>query len=152
ADDRNTFECRFYHRLAIQSPCETSLLTSLQRIRVRLVLEYLDPMGKTHPFPKGYRVQAVCPDGTTRNARVGEGGKVRFVIDRPKQSFVLNFDSSDNLYFGNAGPNSKATPVDKLIGEDDVDDAAKQGYRMFKVPHQWSTQNSDWVKVDSPLF
>ena len=152
ADDKNTFECRFYHRLAIQSPCETSLLTSLQRIRVRLVLEYLDPMGKTHPFPKGYRVSALCPDGTTRNARVGDGGKVRFVIDRPKLSFILEFDSSDNLYFGNAAPGSKATPVDKLILEDDVDEAIRQGYRVFKVPHQWSTRDSDWVTVDSPLY
>ncbi len=152
ADNKNTFECRFYHRLAIQSPCETSMLTSLQRIRVRLRLQYLDPMGKPHPFPKGYRVSALSPDGSARNARVGDDGKVRFVIDRPKQSFSLEFNTSDSLYFASAGPDSSAKPADKLVAEENLDDAIKQGYRVFKVPHQWSTRNSDWTKVDSPLY
>src|SRR4030095_4332914 len=104
ADDKDTFECRFYHRLAIQSPCETSVLTSLQRLRVRLRLVYLDPTDKSeHPFPKGYRVTGLHPDGTSRTARVGDDGRVRFVIDRPKLSFSLEFDSSDRLYFASAG-------------------------------------------------
>jgi hypothetical protein len=154
ADDRNTFECRFYHRLAIQSPCETSVLTSVQRMRVRLRLVYLDPTDKTreHPFPRGYRVTAVHPDGDSRTARVGDDGRVRFVIDRPKLSFLLKFDSAERLYFASADPKSSATPPDKLVAESDLEDAIKEGFRAFKVPHEWSTQDSDWPTVESPLF
>ena len=93
ATDKNTFECRFYHRLAVQSPCETSSLTVLQRLRVRLRLVYLDPDKVERPFPKGFRVTAVMPDGSVRRSRVGDDAKVRFVVDRPPGSFFLQFDS-----------------------------------------------------------
>ena len=152
ATDKNTFECRFYHRLAIQSPCETSALTSLQRIRVRLRLLYKDPMGTPRPFPKGFRVSALCPDGTSRAARVGDDGHIRFVIDRPKLSFSLEFDRSENIHFGSAPSGSSVTPTEKLLFDDDIDQAIKDGFRFFKVPHAWSTRTSDWVKVDSQLY
>ncbi len=152
ATDKNTFECRFYHRLAVQSPCESSTLTVLQRLRVRLQLVYLDPMGAERPFPKGFPVTAVAKDGTARRSRVGDNGKVRMVVDRPPGGFSLQFDSNSRLYFASAAPGSGAAPQDKLLGNDGLDDAVKQGFRFFQVPEQWSTQNSDWVNVQSPLF
>ena len=152
ATDKDTFECRFYHRLAVQSPCESSTLTTLQRLRVRLRLVYLDPMGTERPFPKGFPVTAVAKDGTSRRSRVGDDGKLRIVMDRPSGGFFLQFNSNGHLHFASAAPGSTAAPQDKLIGDDDVEDAVKQGFRFFQVPDQWSTQNSDWVKVESLLF
>jgi hypothetical protein len=152
ATDQDTFECRFYHRLAIQSPCEASALSVLQRLRVRLRLVYLDPMGVERPFPRGFFVEAVSKkDGTTRRTRVGNDGKIGFVIDRPSGGFFLRFDTSDDLYFASAGPVSTATPRDVLI-RPPLRDAMQQGYRFFKVPFNWSTLDSDWVKVESPFF
>jgi hypothetical protein len=152
AKDKNTFQCRFYHRLAIQSPCEESVLSALLKIRVRLRLMYRDPLGVERPFPKGVRVLAVCADGTSRRAKVGDEGRVRFVLERSKVSFILDFETTDQPSFANAGPSSKATPVDKLVPEEETEAAALEGYRMFQVPAVWSTRDTDWPVVESPLF
>lgn len=154
AKDKDTFQCRFYHRLAIQSPCEESVVTSLQKIRVRLRLVYRDPVDPSieRPFPKGFEVEAVCEDGTSRKTRVRDDGLVRFVLERSKLSFILDFNSTDQPYFANARPNSKATPENKLVSEEQHEASALEGFRMFKVPAVWSTTDTDWPVVESPLF
>jgi hypothetical protein len=154
AKDKDTFQCRFYHRLAIQSPCEESVVTSLQKIRVRLRLLYRDPVDPKieRPFPKGFRVVAVCEDGTSRKTKVGDDGRVRFVLERSKRSFILDFDSTDQPYFANARPSTKAAPENKLVSEEESAAAARDGFRMFKVPAVWSTTATDWPVVESPLF
>lgn len=151
AKDKDTFECRFYHRLAIESPCEESVVTSLQRLRVRLRLVYLDPLGKERNFPKGIPVTAVCLDGTTKQAKVGDNGLVRFVIERSKQSFTLEFATED-LYLAAASPGVTLTPLEKMLTEEEVEDAARQGYFAFKLPKAWKLEISDWPTVESPQY
>ena len=97
--------------------------------------------GDERPFPKGFPVTAVAKDGTSRRSRVGDDGKLRIVMDRPSGGFFLQFNSNGHLHFASAAPGSTAAPQDKLIGDDDVEDAVKQGFRFFQVPDQWSTQD-----------
>ncbi len=153
ATEKDTFECRFYHRLAIQSPCETSALNVLQRLRVRLRLVYLDPMGVERPFPKGFFVTAnPITGGSGRRSRVGDDGRVSIVVDRPWGGFFLQFDTHGDLHFATPGRGSSATPTDLLVEGEKLFAALEQGYRFFKVPFEWSTRDTDWVKVESPLY
>ncbi len=143
-DTKKTFACRFYDRLAIESPCEIGPPVSTLLLTVHLKMVFLDPLNVEHVFPPNFPVVVVFGDGTSTNATVGVDGNLTFVADRRSRSFTLRFELSETNFLASAPPGASGLEPEKLVIPADLPDALSRGFRVFSVPQLWNLSNSDW--------
>jgi outer membrane protein OmpA-like peptidoglycan-associated protein len=107
---RDTFACRFYHRFAERSPCETAL----GKIRVPLVFDdaLLGPS-------EGIVVQLTFADGTTQTRTTDRSGTVR--IDAERGAFAdaryerQGFEYTRRVFVRPPAPSTEAGAWQRLV-------------------------------------
>ncbi len=147
ADTRDTFACRFYDRLSSGSPCEGGTIPPLPNLRIYLKLTWKDPEGKFRPFPPDFPVIVRSPLGE-QNEKVGADGALSFDFPRGNKAFTLRFEHADN-YLASSSAATKDTRAERYLEAKEVDDAVKDGYRVWRLPHKWSLLQSDWTINES---
>jgi hypothetical protein len=153
-DKKETFACRFYDRLAIESPCEIGppLFVNVLRVHLKLVWKDPDPATPPHVFPKDFPVVVVFGDGSTLDMKVAEGGKLEFEVERSKRSFTLNFQFSETQYLATATPATKGPGPERLVPESAAKSAIDDHYRVFALPlnsaRRWELPDWDWTVSD----
>ena len=102
-DDRDTFACRFYHGLAMRSPCER--LTGCSTVVLRLI----DHLG----FPVERRpVRVWVNDEAARPATTGDDGIVQTKM--PDGSYAIETLGGQFAYFGDQYPLYQHDPVSEV--------------------------------------
>lgn len=153
-DKKDTFACRFYDRLAIESPCEigtSPLVVNALRVHLKLVWKDPDKAAPAHVFPLDFPVTVVFGDGSTTDLKVAADGKLEFDVERSKRSFTLNFKFAVTQYLATATPATKGPGPERLVPESGVKAAVADSYRVFSLPlnsgRNWELPDWDW-KVD----
>lgn len=161
---KDTFACRFYDRLAVESPCEVGppLHVNLLRVHLKLVWKDPDPAAPPHVFPQDFPVVVVFGDGTTDNKKVGADGKLDFDVERSKRSFTLNFDFSEKQYLATATAATTGPGPERLVAESALKSVVDDHYRFFGLPlnsgGRWEMADWDWTAQDigtvggAPIF
>ncbi|HVG38295.1 MAG TPA: peptidoglycan-binding protein, partial [Pyrinomonadaceae bacterium] len=157
-DTKDTFACRFYDRLAVESPCEVGPPLQVNTLRVFLKFAYLDPEpgAPPHDFPENFPVVVVGGDGTREKRRLGAGGRLSFEIPRAKRSFTLNFDFAETQYLA-CQPAAPGAEKERLVAESDLRAALDEGRRVFNLPPRpagraWEMGDFDWRVEGAATF
>ncbi len=129
-------------------PAEPLPVPSGEAARVFLQLFYKDPEANNKTFPGDFPVTVEFPDGTIQNESTAKDGKLKFLVEREKKSFTLNFETSNDIFFSKP----KDSDETKSVFEPEVPDLQKNGNKIFKLPLKWSLKNSKWVVSKSDDF
>lgn len=148
ADTGDTFACRFYDRLSGRSPCEGGVIPPLPNLRVYLKLTWKDPEGNFRPFPADFPVVVRSPV-SEQNVKVTDGGAVAFDFPRIEKAFTLRFEHSENYIASPAGASGGG--AERYLAASDLQDAVKNGFRVWRLPPKWSLLQSDW-NISDPSY
>ena len=138
---KSTVGCRFYDRLALESPCEgggAPVQSHLLRVHLRLL--YRDPDDTNRVIPPGFPVQVTFPAGAPQNETVAADGRVDFTIDRRSLSFTLVFEPPTR----NIAVAGAAGGTEGLLSDADLQAAYQSGSRVFLLPAKFSLADSHW--------
>ena len=149
-DTKDTFACRFYDRLALESPCEIgpAAVQSLL-VRVHLRLRYLDPEGTPRNFPQEFPVGVVLSGPPeTEDHKVESDGKVTLTVARSRFPLTLTFATDGKQFIANATAETKGPGPERFVTADQLKDVVADHYRVFKLPiRRWDLETSEWSGV-----
>jgi len=159
-DTRNTpestFACRFYDRLAFESPCEIGLLidVNLLRVHLKLVWQDPDPAKPPHAFPKDFPVVVVFADGSFETLKTGADGRLDFETLRSKKSFTLNFEFFETPFL--ATPKDTTQP-ERFLSESDIKAVEDGKHFFYSLPlnasgKRWELADWDWTVTGAATF
>jgi hypothetical protein len=117
------------------------------RVLVHLRLTWKDPAGNEHPFPRGFPVEVVFGDGSDpQQEEVEADGELSFIVDKRKLSFTLRFRHDEASFFAtDAGAMASSSDAERLVSKADVPDLLRQGFRIFRLPGEWSLRRADFA-------
>jgi hypothetical protein len=153
-DNHDTFGCRFYDRLAQESPCELGgPPVQSHLMAVHLKLQWRDPLNTVHDFPPGLSVGLQFPSGQSLRSALGPGGVVSFLaVDQRNESFTVSIDSAEGVWIGTAPPNAPGQDPEQLLPEAGVRAKIEQGFRVFELPRsEWTSDKSTWEATGATL-
>jgi hypothetical protein len=126
------------------------------RLRVRLKLQWLDPNEKPHVFPKEFPVvvqSGIDPDDT-QIEKTADDGLLAFFVDKRKNVFTLQFESTTRRFLATATPATKGPGPEREVFDIELDDVLKDQYLLFALPsvdhgtgvkgEKWSLRDSTW--------
>ncbi len=152
----STFACRFYDRLAFESPCEIGPVLNVNLLQVHLKLVWLDPdpAKPPHVFPKDFPVVVVFADGSFDNVKLGTDGKLDFAVLRSKESFTVNFEFFEPHFLVTPKDTSKSEQLALSSTIKTFDDDKHFFYSVPLSPagRRWEIPDWDWNVTGAATF
>jgi outer membrane protein OmpA-like peptidoglycan-associated protein len=141
----NSIKCDLYGKKIYKQvpvPAEPLPLPSGKAVRVHFKFVYKTPEGNERNFPKDFSYILKYGDGSSETRILKESDGSDFIqVLREKKSFTIEFKPEGKNII--ASPQSTSNP-DELVGPNEVNEKAKNNYKVFSLPNQWNLKNSSW--------
>lgn len=109
-------------------------------LEVCLALKFRDPEGEDHALPEGLRLTVQPAIGEAEQFDLGAEGILHFRVAREAEAFRLRFEFTDPTYVGFRS----ALEETRLLARGDLNDAIRDGTRVFLLPLSWEMGEADW--------